>query len=122
MRYLEENNILHPDQYGFRKNKGTETSLLRIYEQIAINQRYKYNCNIVCRDVSKSFDKIWHNGLCYKILQLQLPDIIEKVLCNFLAERTAQIRYKNKVDDGFQISPGVEGGPVSKPMSPNFDS
>ena len=49
MRYLEENNILHPDQYGFRKNKGTETALLRIYEQIAINQRYKYNCNIVCR-------------------------------------------------------------------------
>ena len=68
MRYLEENNILHPDQYGFRKNKGTETALLRIYEQIAINQRYKYNCNIVCRDVSKAFDKVWHNGLCYKIL------------------------------------------------------
>ena len=25
-RYLEENNILHPDQYGFRKNRGTETA------------------------------------------------------------------------------------------------
>ena len=69
MRYLEENNILHPNQYGFRKNEQTETALLRIYEQIVINQRYKYNCNIVCRDVSKAFDKVWHNGLCYKILQ-----------------------------------------------------
>ena len=82
-RYLEENNILHPDQYGFCKNSGTETAILRIYEQISINQRYKHQCNIICRDVSKAFDKVWHNGLRYKILKLELPDIIEKILCNF---------------------------------------
>ena len=115
MIYLEENNILHPDQYGFRKNKGTETALLRIYEQIAINQRYKYNCNIVCRDVSKAFDKVWHNGLCYKILQLELPDIIEKVLCSFLTDRTVQIRYKNNIDEGFQILSGVPQGNILSP-------
>ncbi len=45
---------------------------------------------IVLRDVAKASDKVWHNGLKYKILRLGLPDILEKTLCNFLDNRKAK--------------------------------
>ena len=68
-------------------------------------------CNIVCRDVTKAFDKVWHQGLQYKILQLQLPDVTEKILCNFLEDRTEQI----KLSDKFPLESGVPQGSIPSP-------
>ena len=88
--YLE-NNKMNVNQYGFRKKRGTELAILKLYELIALNQRNGGQCNIVCGDVAKAFDKVWHRGLKYKILQLQLSDIVEKILYSFLDDRTAQM-------------------------------
>ncbi len=38
---------------------------------------------MVLRDVAKAFDKVWHNGLKYKVLRLGLPDILEKNYVTF---------------------------------------
>ena len=52
------------------KGKGTDVAITKIYETIAINKKYKDHCNnIICRDISKAFDKIWLNGLKYKLLR-----------------------------------------------------
>ena len=48
--------------------------------------------NLVLRDVSKAFDRVWHLGLKYKILHLGLPVPVEHLLCDFLEDRTARIR------------------------------
>ena len=113
--FLEENNKLNKHQYGFRKGYGTEAAILKIYEKIAINQKMGSQCNIVCRDVAKTFDKVWHQGLQYKILQLQLPDVTEKILCNFLEDRTAQIKLDNQLSDKFPLKSGVPQGSILPP-------
>ncbi len=41
--------------------------------------------------MAKALDKVWHNGLKYKLLRLGLPDILVKILCNFLDNRVAKI-------------------------------
>ncbi len=33
----------------------------------------KQQVYVVLRDVAKAFDKVWHNGLKYKLLQLAHP-------------------------------------------------
>ena len=38
-KYLEDNNILNTNQFGFRRNLGTELAILKLYEIIAMNQR-----------------------------------------------------------------------------------
>ena len=76
--YLETNNLMNKNQYGFRRGLGTEQEILKIYEMVAMNQRERHQCNIVCRDVAKAFDKVWHRGLKYKLMKLNLPDILEK--------------------------------------------
>ena len=69
--YLEDNNLFNENQYGFRRGLGTELALAKIYELIALNQRKRSQCTLVCRDVSKAFNKVWHAGLKFKILNLQ---------------------------------------------------
>ena len=101
--FLEENYILHNNQFGFRKGYGTEIDIAKIYETIALNQRQKGQCNVVCRNVAKAFDKVWHQGLMYKVMRLQLPDILEKILCSFLMDRTAQIKINGKLSEKFGL-------------------
>ena len=71
--------------------------------------------NVIWRDLSKAFDKVWHLGLKFKILQLQLPDILEKILCNFLDNRTAQIKMNNLLSEKFPLKSGVPQGSILSP-------
>lgn len=115
-KYLEDNNILPDNQYGFRRNRGTQTAIISIYEKIALNQKIGGQTNIVCRDVQKAFDKIWHEGLKFKILQLNLPPVLEKTLCNFLDNREINIKFEGQLSAAIQIKSGVPQGSVLSPI------
>lgn len=58
---MEDRNTLNENQYGFRKSKGT-TAIAVAYVNIT-NVADKKQCNIILRNVSKTFDKARHNGL-----------------------------------------------------------
>ena len=112
---MEENNKYNPNQYGFRKGRGTATALALLYETIAISQHHKWRCNVVCRDVAKAFDKVWHLGLQYKILQQGLPVIYEKILSNYSTNRKAIVRYNNSYSEPIEIESGVPQGGILSP-------
>ena len=77
-----------------------------------MNQRQRFQCYVVCRDFTKAFDKVWHRGLKFKILLLQLPDIVEKILCSFLDDRTAQVKMEGQLSDKFELKSGVPQGSI----------
>jgi len=56
-------------------------------------------------------------GLQYKyiILQINVPDIIEKILCNFVEERTATIRLDTIAGPKFPLLSGVPQGSTLSP-------
>ena len=43
-------------------------------------------------DVENAFDNVWHNGLRYKIFQLDLPTEMTRWLSDFLVGRVIQIK------------------------------
>ena len=108
--YLENNSILSTNQPGFRRGRGTETALAITTECIAQTLANTNQCYLVLRDVSKAFDKVWHNGIKYKIINLQLPPIITKILCTFLDQRTAYISIKNHPGQSIALYSGVPQG------------
>jgi len=113
--HMENNGLFNPNQYGFRKGRGTQQAITSIYETIAISQRKRQQCNIVCCDIAKAFDKLWKPGLHFKILQINLPAIVEKALCNFLEDRTATLKIGNKVEPKFPLLSGVPQGSILSP-------
>ena len=116
IHFCEYNEILHPNQFGFRKKKGTDTAIAIAYEKIALNQQNKNHCNVICRDVAKAFDRVWIEGLQYKILQLNnLPLLVKKIICSFTDGRTAQVRVNNVIGPKFQLKSGVPQGSILSP-------
>ena len=97
-------------------------ALCKIYGKMAINQNERGQCNIVCRnivcrDAAKAFDKVWHEGLKYKILHAGLPGIIERILCNFLDHRSAVMKKRGIISERFNLKSGV---PQSSILSPTL--
>ena len=116
LRYhLQINDLYNPNQFGFRTQRGTTHALAIASEAIAQSKADKGQCNVVLRDIEKAFDKVWHLGLKYKILHLNLPDIFEKLLCDFLDDRTAKIKINSHIGESFGLHCGVPQGSVISP-------
>ncbi len=113
--FLTENNVLKERQHGFRTYKGTHTAIATIYETTGNALAKKKQVYVVLRDLAKAFDKVWHNGLKHKILRLGLPDILEKILCNFLDNRKAKIKFGNDYSRDIHLLSGVPQGSVLSP-------
>ena len=115
INYCEETNRYHPMQFGFRKGRSTISAIANVYEAVALSQRRGAQCNVVCRDVAKAFDKVWHQGLRYKILHLELPSIIERILCHYTYERKARIKFRGQRGEFFELESGVPQGSILAP-------
>ncbi|ROT69813.1 Histone H2B [Penaeus vannamei] len=61
--HLENNNTHNTRQHGFRPHRGTGSAIALAYEEIALSLANKHQTNIILRDVTKAFDKVWHDGL-----------------------------------------------------------
>ena len=115
-RLYESKSLFNINQYRFRAKLGTELALTKINEEVAINQKYKDGCNTVTRDVTKAFDKVWHNGLRYKLgTTPQIPNLILKILSSYVRDRTAQIKIRNIIGPKFELRSGVPQGGVLSP-------
>ena len=67
-------------------------------------------------DIEKAFDNVWHNGLRFKIFQLDLPTKMTRWLSDFLVGRLIQVNVNNFFSS--QISPKAEvpQGSVLSPL------
>ena len=114
LNYWTTNGNLNSQQFGFRPQMGTLQAIALATEKISKNLSRKSRNSLVLRDVSKAFDKVWHNGLRFKILHSNLPICMEKMLSNFLVNRDAFISYKSVASTNFDLKTGVpQGGCIS---------
>ena len=58
-------------------------------------------------DVEKAFDNVWHNGLRFKIFQLDLPTKMMCWLSNFLVGRLIQVNVNNFLSNQINPKAGV---------------
>ena len=67
-------------------------------------------------DVEKASDNVWHNGLRYKIFQLDLPTKMTRCLSNFLVGRLIQVNVNNFFSNQINPKAGVPQGSVLSPL------
>lgn len=116
---LEDHELLKDKQYGFRPFLGTEVPLALLYENIARQIKHR-TLTITCRDVKGAFDKVWHNGLRYKINRAPLHISMKLLLSQYLYNREARIRYRNVLSQPFTLETGVPQGALLSPTLYNL--
>jgi hypothetical protein len=67
-KHLKDKNLIVKQQSGFRAHRQTKDNIFAICQKnLEFFNQKKKNC-VIFFDISKAFDKIWHNGLISKLV------------------------------------------------------
>lgn len=102
--------IWSPYQHGFRKSCSTTTNLLQL--TTSINQGFLQGeqTDVIYTDFSKAFDKVNHDLLLHKLLQLGFTSNSLKWISSYLSDRKQRVLYKNKMSKHIAVLSGVPQG------------
>ncbi|KAL1460245.1 hypothetical protein WDU94_012171 [Cyamophila willieti] len=107
---------LIPDhQFGFRSKHSTIEQVHRLVDQIEKTLEEKKVCSAVFLDVTKAFDKVWHEGLKHKLKRF-LPRKMANILSSYLSERYFRIKQEDSYSELMDINAGVPQGSVLGPV------
>lgn len=115
INYLESNNLISIHQSGFRKHRSTKDHILRLTQDIKSNFNQNKYTGAVLFDVSKAFDRTWHNGILFKLHNLNIPIYITRWINDFLTNRNFFINFNNCVSISCTILSGVPQGSTLSP-------
>ena len=114
--YLHTNNLISRHQSGFQPNESTINQLAFMYHEFSNALDKKKDVRIVFCDVSKAFDKVWHQGILFKLKQLGINDVLLDWFRNYLLDRKQRVIIKGQQSDWGIIEAGVPQGSVLGPL------
>ena len=87
--HLVSSELLNPNQSGFRPGESTVNQLISITHTIfkAFDCNPPLDVRSVYLDISKAFDRVWHDGLIYKLKRCGVSGNILTLIISFLKER-----------------------------------
>ena len=116
--FFENNNLFNVNQSGFRSGDSCTNQLLSITHQIflSFNQSSSQETRGVFLDISKAFDKVWHDGLIYKLKGNNVRGNMLKVLSSFLNNRYQRGVLNGQSSEWIEIKAGVPQGSILGPL------
>ena len=67
-------------------------------------------------DIQGAFDAVWHDGLIYKMIKLNIPDYLVKWTRCFLANGSFEVKVNDAVSETAPIITGVPQGSSLSPI------
>ena len=116
--YLSSNNILNSNQSGFRSGDSCINQLTAITHEIfkAFDSNPTLEVRGVFLDISKAFDKVWHEGLVYKLKSNGIEGQALKILQSFLSDRFQRVVLNGQSSNWEKVNAGVPQGSILGPL------
>ena len=110
--------MLTPHQSGIRPNDWCIYQLISIVHYIYAN--FDHNPSLEVRgnflDISKAFDKVWHEGLQYKLESLGISGNLANLFRSFLNGRHQSVVLNGQLSDWAPILAVVPQGSILGPL------
>ena len=109
-KFFIENELISPNQSGFKPGGSWINHLLAITHDIYKSFDDGFEVGGVFLDISKAFDKVWHEGLIFKLKQNGISGNLLNLLCDFLLNRKQRVLLNDRVSDWSDVRAGVPPG------------
>ena len=114
--YLDDNNLIHRHQYGFRKHHSTEYAALHIVDYVYYKLDLKKIPIILYLDLSKAFDSLLHEILLKKLQYYGICGAAINLMASYLKNRKQFVQFKGYKSDMKAICNGVSQGSILGPL------
>ena len=114
-KYLDSNDIISPEQAGFRKNMRTSDHILTLkslIDKYFKKNKYIFACFV---DLKKAFDTVNRQALLYKLSQYNISGHFFDILKSMYSDVSFSVSLPNGLTNGFQSSIGVKQGCILSP-------
>ncbi|GBP74901.1 RNA-directed DNA polymerase from mobile element jockey [Eumeta japonica] len=75
------------EQFGLRSGHSTTLQLARVLHHMAVEHNRGRRTVGVFLDIEKAFDRVWHSGLLYKLIENRIPPALVRTVASFLKDR-----------------------------------
>lgn len=120
VNFIDDNNILPSQQFGFRAQHNTIQPLVRIKNIIKSNFIGGKSTAMVLLDIKAAFDSVWHDALIHKMLTIGMDMSIIKIIRSFLSSRSFKVYIGNNASKIYNISAGCPQGSCLSPILYNI--
>jgi len=114
--YLKTNRLLTANQSGFVPGDSTVNQLMSICNNIASHFDQGEEVIGVFLDLTKAFDKVWHEGLKYKLRKMGICGQVYNLLCSYLHDRKQFVSLNGSNSQTKSLHAGVPQGSVLGPL------
>ena len=117
LEHVQSLEILHKSQIGFLANNRTADHVFTlrtiIDKYVNCHQTKVYACFV---DFRKAFDSVWHDGLLYKLLQINVRGNFYNLIKSLYSNSTSSIKIGNNRTRPFRYARGVRQGCILSPL------
>ena len=114
--FFIENDLISQHQSGFKPGDSCINQLLSITHEIYQSFDEGFDVRSVFLDISKAFDKVWHDGLIFKLKQNGISGNLLNLLSSFLRNRKQRVVLNGKTSSWADVNAGVPQGFILGPL------
>ena len=114
--FLRDHGLLTKLQSGFIPGDSTVHQLAFLYHTFCQALDEKKDVRIVFCDISKAFDRVWHDGIIHKLDKIGIKGILLEWFRDYLKARLQRVIIKGQNSDWGEIKAGVPQGSVLGPL------
>jgi hypothetical protein len=111
-----DSNIIHPHQFGFRKNHSTFDAIAHLQHLIRSSLKAKRAIPVAFLDLKKAFDRVWPERLIHVLSQAGIAGRAARWLLEFVTHREFRVVDQNTAADWTPVHYGVPQGCVLSPL------
>ena len=102
-------------QAAYKQGRSTHEHVLRLSEDVMHAFAHQQSTMAVFLDVSAAFDKVWVQGLIWKVMKLQLPRPLLSIIYGFLTGRSLKVKVGEATSTNIKMEAGTPQGAVLSP-------
>jgi hypothetical protein len=108
--YLEQNNIIHANQFGFLKKSNTTAASINLLSKVyeCLDNKKKRACLFL--DIKKAFDSISVNILFEKLFKIGFREKALNLIKDYMTNRKQSVKIGDTISNPQEIEWGVPQG------------
>ncbi|KAJ8402663.1 hypothetical protein AAFF_G00367460, partial [Aldrovandia affinis] len=111
-----DNDLLDPNQSGFKAGHSTETALLVVTEALHVAKSQSLSSVLLLLNLSAAFDTVDHRILLSSLDEMGISGSASTWFESYLADRSYQVAWRGSLSSPHTLSTGVPQGSVLGPI------